>query len=465
MQSFIRRYSIFLMLYIVFQPVLDAITGIMEKAHMDVTFGVFVRMLVMAVTVVFLLLYLLLNRNTKKGFIIIGYFVVLALMSAISLFVNYKQKQLFVPGLEISTLAKSLYYPIMLFAYFYAFEELHRDRILNKYYPKVVFYAVNIISIVMIVAHFTGTGFSSYAYYNLGESGWFFAANELSAIVSISFPILIWYATDKLAGWKRWYYWLSVVLAIYSALLIGTKGSFIAIIFGTVMGILAAIIQRIQRNGDIKHLNGMILVMVLTLVGIGVAYPTMSAVSKTSDLHEEMIKDKKQRAKTKKGLNKDQKAYIKTNKYVSYIFSGRTIYFENAAHNFSKATPAQKIFGMGYATSFKKVKKAKLVEMDYIDIVFQFGFLGAIVFMLPLIISFIYLLILFFRHFSSMWSYKWAMLVASVLLGFGMALLTGHVIEAPSVSIYFVTSLAFAMYNAKLFNKNRKDPVELDVIE
>ncbi|MCH4008954.1 O-antigen ligase family protein [Companilactobacillus sp.] len=464
MQSFIKKYSIFLMLYIVFQPVLDAITGVMAKEHMSVTFGVFVRLLVMAVTVVFLIMYLLLNRNTKKGFMIIGYFVILALVAAISMFVNYKQKVLFVPSLELTTLAKSMYYPIMLFAYFFAFEELHRDGILNKYFPKVVFYAVNIISVVMIIAHFTHSSFSSYSYYNLGESGWFYAANELSAIVSISFPILVWYATDKLSNAKRWYYWISVVLAVYSALLIGTKGAFIAIIFGTVMGLLAALVQRIQRKGNPKHLNGMIVLMIATLIGIGVAYPMM-AVAKTQNLHEEMIKYKKERAKTKKGLNKDQEKYVQTNKYVSYIFSGRTIYFENASHNFAKATPAQKIFGMGYATSFKKVKHAKLVEMDYVDILFQFGFLGAIIYMLPLIYSFIYLLILFFRRFGSMWSFKWAMLVASVLLGFGMALLTGHVIEAPSVSIYFVTSLAFAMYNAKLFVKNKKDPVELDVIE
>ena len=99
MQSFIRRYSIFLMLYIVFQPVLDAITGVMTKANIDVTFGVLVRMLVMVVTVAFLLMYLLLNRNNKKGFIVIGYFVLLALMAVISLFVNYKQKELFVPSL------------------------------------------------------------------------------------------------------------------------------------------------------------------------------------------------------------------------------------------------------------------------------------------------------------------------------------------------------------------------------
>ncbi|MQS89135.1 O-antigen ligase family protein [Companilactobacillus mishanensis] len=462
MQSFIKKYSIFLMLYIVFQPVLDAITGTMEKAHMSVTFGVFIRLLVMAISAVFILLYLMMNRNTKKGFTVIGYFVLLALMSAISMYINYKQKILFVPGLEFTALAKSLYYPIMLFSYYYAFEELHRDGLLNKYFPKVVFYAVNIISIVMIVAHFTNTSFSSYSYYKLGESGWFFAANELSAIVSISFPILIWFAVDKLQGWKRWYYWLTVVLAIYSALLIGTKGAFIAIIFGTLMGLIAAIIQRVQRNGSIKRLNGMILLMILTLVGIGVAYPTM-AVAKTSQLHEEMIQDKKHRAKTKKGLNKDQEKYVKTNKYVSYLFSGRTIYFENAQHNFHQATPAQKVFGMGYATSFKKVKKAKLVEMDYVDIIFQFGYLGGIIYMLPLIISFIFLLITFFKHFGSMWSYKWAMLVASVLLGFGMALLTGHVIEAPSVSIYFVTSLAFAMYNAVLFHKNKKDPVEIDV--
>lgn len=452
------------MLYIIFQPVLDAITGVMAKAHMSATLGVFVRLLVMAVTIVFLLMYVLLNRNTKKGFAIIGYFVLLALMSAISLYINYKEKVLFIPGLELTTLAKSMYYPIMLFAYYFAFEELHKDGILNKYFPKVVFYAVNIISVVMIIAHFTHTGFSSYSYYNLGESGWFYAANELSAIVSISFPILVWYATDKLSTAKKWYYWITVVVAIYSALLIGTKGAFIAVIFGMVMALIAALIQRIQRKGDIKHLNGIIGLMIITLIGIGVAYPMM-AVAKTSELHNEMIKYKKELAKTKKGLNKDQKRYVETNKYISYLFSGRTIYFENAQSNFNKATPAQKIFGMGYATSFKKVKHAKLVEMDYIDILFQFGFLGALIYMLPLIYSFIYLIILFFRHIKSMWSFKWAMLVASVLLGFGMALLTGHVIEAPSVSIYFVTSLAFAMYNAKLFNKNKKDPIELDVID
>ena len=462
MQSFIKKYSIFLMLYIVFQPILDAVTGLMTQAHMNVSFGVLIRMAVMAVTVFYLLIFLILNRDNRHGFIMIGYFVLLAVVSAINLFINYKTKVLFVTTLEVTTLAKSLYYPVMLLAYLYAFEELAEDRIINRFFPKVIFLAVNIISIIMIVAHFTNSSFSSYSYYKLGESGWFFAANELSAIVSITFPIMIWYALKKINTWSRIYYWITIIVAIYADLLIGTKGSLLALLFSICMGILATIVQFFMYKDSRKYFVGIFAMLAITLGGIVVAYPAM-AVSKTSELHTEMIKDKKQKAKTKKGITKDQKKYVQTNKTVSYLFSGRTVYFENAAHNFSKATPAQKIFGMGYATSFKHERDAKLVEMDYVDIFFQFGLIGTIVYMVPLLYCLIYLIGTFLRKFKYMWSYKWAMLVASVALGFGMALMTGHVIEAPSVSIYFVSVLAYAMLNAKIFLRTKEDPYTIDV--
>ncbi|MCS6109319.1 hypothetical protein DWV12_18740, partial [Clostridium botulinum] len=124
---------------------------------------------------------------------------------------------------------------------------------------------------------------------------------------------------------------------------------------------------------------------------------------------------------------------------------------------------AQKIFGMGYATKFKSEKKAKLVEMDYIDIFFQFGFLGTIIYLAPLLYCLIYLIGTFLRKFKDMWSFKWAMLVASVALGFGMALMTGHVIEAPSVSIYFVSILSYAMLNARIFLRTNQNPYTIDV--
>ncbi|MFH5810828.1 O-antigen ligase family protein [Companilactobacillus sp. FL22-1] len=464
MQSFIKKYSIFLMLYIVFQPVLDAITGLMTQANFNVTFGILIRMAVMALTVFYILIFLILNRDNKQGMRIILYFVVLGLVSAISLFINYKQKKLFLPSLEITTLVKSLYYPVMLLGYFYAFEELAEDRIINRFFPKMIFYAINIISIIMIIAHFTNTSFSSYSYYKLGESGWFYAANELSAIVSIAFPIMVWYALKKIDTWTRIYYWLTIIIAIYSALLIGTKGSLLAILFGLCMAILASIIHFFREGGRRRFNAGIVALLVLTLGGVFAAYPAM-AVSRTAELHNDMIKYKKKQAKTKKGLTADQEKYVKTNKTVSYLLSGRTVYFENAAQNFSKATPAQKMFGMGYATSYKSEKKAKLVEMDYIDIFFQFGFIGTIIYLAPLIYCLIYLIGTFIRKFKYMWSFKWAMLVSSIALGFGMALMTGHVIEAPSVSIYFVTILSYAMLNARIFINNNQDPDTIDVEE
>jgi len=462
MQSFIKKYSVFLMLYIVFQPVLDAITGLMTQANFNVTFGVLIRMAVMAVSVFYLLIFLILNRDNRRGFMIIGYFVLLGVVSAISMIINYKTKILFIPSLEITTLAKSMYYPIMLLAYFYAFEELAEDRIINRFFPKVVFIAVNIISLIMIVAHFTNTSFSSYSYYKLGESGWFYAANELSAIVSIAFPVMIWYALKKINAWAKVYYWLTIILAIYSALLIGTKGSLLALLFSLCMGILAGVIQFFQNRGMRKYFAGIVALLVITIGGIIVAYPAM-AVSKTAELHTEMIKDKKQKAKSKKGITKDQKKYVETNKTVSYLFSGRTVYFENASQNFAKANVGQKLFGMGYATSFKHERQAKLVEMDYVDIFFQFGVIGTIVYLAPLAYCLVYLLGAFLRKLKYMWSFKWSMLVASVALGYGMALMTGHVIEAPSVSIYFVSILGYAMFNARILLRTNEDPYTIDV--
>ncbi|MQS75888.1 O-antigen ligase family protein [Companilactobacillus halodurans] len=462
MQSFIKKYSIFLMLYIIFQPVLDAITGLMAQAHIDVTFGVLIRMAVMAVSVFYILIFLILNRDNKHGFRVIGYFVLLGVVSVISLVINYNTKRTFIPTLEITSLAKSLYYPIMLLSYFYAFEELAEDRIINRFFPKVIFIAINIISVIMIVSHFTNTSFSSYSYYKLGESGWFFAANELSAIVSISFPIMVWYALKKIDKWSRIYYWISIILAIYSALLIGTKGSLLAILFGTCMSILAAVIRLFQIKGKRKYTVGIIALLVITFGGILAAYPAM-AVSRTAELHTDMIKYKKKQAKTKKGITKDQKKYVETNKTVSYLLSGRTVYFENSAHNFSKASLAQKTFGMGYATNYKSDKDAKLVEMDYIDIFFQFGVIGTIVYLAPLAYCLIYLIGAFLRKFKYMWSVKWSMLVSSVAIGFGMALMTGHVIEAPSVSIYFVAILGYAMLNARIFLRTNDDPYTINV--
>src|SRR5699024_11532478 len=102
MQSFIKKYSIFLMLYIIFQPVLDAVTGTMMRFNINITFGVLIRMIVMAITVFYILLFLILNRDNKHGFRIMGYFVVLAIVSVINLVVNYKTKTLFVLSLEIT---------------------------------------------------------------------------------------------------------------------------------------------------------------------------------------------------------------------------------------------------------------------------------------------------------------------------------------------------------------------------
>lgn len=46
----------------------------------------------------------------------------------------------------------------------------------------------------------TSTSVSSYMYMKAGQSGWFYAGNELGSLLAIAFPVVVWHTLKKVAN-------------------------------------------------------------------------------------------------------------------------------------------------------------------------------------------------------------------------------------------------------------------------
>lgn len=131
----------------------------------------------------------------------------------------------------------------MSLCYITAFKELQLANKLNNYFPKVIIYATILVNLVMIIANLTSTSVSSYMYMKAGQSGWFYAENELGSLLATAFPVVLWYTLKKSSQLKKLYFWIPTLLTVYSLLIIGTKVGYGAIILTLPIAFLTIFIE------------------------------------------------------------------------------------------------------------------------------------------------------------------------------------------------------------------------------
>ena len=106
------------------------------------------------------------------------------------------------------------------------------------------------------------------------------------------------------------------------------------------------------------------------------------------------------------------------------------------------ANLGRKLIGLGkYEIKDEIVVEKKTAEVDYVDIFTSYGFVGLIIF----ITLIVYLLIIYAMNYSKLGNKK-AYTIVTYFLIFSIALFSGHVFLAPSVSLLsalFLTNLDF----------------------
>ncbi|MGN4630323.1 O-antigen ligase family protein [Bacillus cereus group sp. MYBK29-1] len=444
----------FLLLFIVFQPILDLLTSFsIYVLHMSATVGIVVRFAFMLLA----LGYLLLHHKQQGAKKYILYLCLFGIVLTIGLVNNLMIKSPVSFGEEVKFIMKSVYPIVLLFGYIIALKELKNNEFAFHKIITYFLYATLILSISIIAAMATGTDFPSYPNSKIGSRGWFFAGNDLSSIFAIMFPIVVLYSVHKTTSFSKVYYWIPTVLAMYASIMIGTKVGYGAIVITLGIALFFLFIEyMMHRKKEGKGFTYLVntIVAAVVLGGLLVLTP-QTPIAKNMSIHlqiyeyKKSVQDEKDRKEGKVVKEEEHKqGELTDSEMKSLIYSDRDKFLKVYKQYYKEAPLSQKLFGMGYAGNY--TTKMKLVEMDFHDLFFAFGIVGFLMYLLPLLYFGIKIFIRLITNFKKLFSVKHMLLASTLVLSLGIGFMSGHVLTAPAVSIFFVVILAYLIVDLKI---------------
>lgn len=418
-------------IFVWLQPILDLFTSLSTRYNLSFfSIGAVVRYLVLVVMGIFLLFKMKIYKH-KKFFAFIVLIVTYLLVYIIS---SVYTKGVYIGFLEIKYAIKSFYF-ILVFLFIF----LYKQKGYKSHFEyKDIIYSSLLYIFFLFIPSLTGTAFNSYSHFKSGTIGWFYAANEIGSILSFLAPLFVYYALNKKSL-------LLKIILLFSYLLtcmhIGTKVPFLGIFFSLIIFAMYYVINAIKERKT-EMIRNKVMPLLALLIFVVVWYP-YSSVGKNISKHvrnqtSTVVVEKNDSGKT----NLEE---IERMDFENIVFSGRTNSYKNKAKEYKKSFYLDKLFGKGYYELDDKIYIAKSIEMDIFDTIFNFGILGCIlIFIFPLSVS-IFVVLKYLTNFKkNIWNIKLNAILFSLFLAFSISFLAGHVITAPSVSIYIAILLMLA---------------------
>ncbi len=379
-----------LLIFLLLQPFLDAIAT--TKLN---TINIIIRGLFL----IFIVINIFINKNNFK--ILISLILIFLITFSINIYLGR--------GLinSLSSLMKLYYIPITIIFFIDI-----RNNITDKHLTYVLF----IYLILFLLSYIFGFGNNIYkaAVGKSGFKGVFNSVNEISAIIIGLLPICLNYLKEK----KNII--LSIILILFVflvALLTGTKVLTIGLLITMIFIYYKDVRNRIKNMSTLKKIISIIILLLLVICSIYLL--TYTRFYKNMVVQQKFFKvyDILSLEFINKIIFNDRLAFLKDN-FIFYI-----------SQNIINI-----LFGIGYNNII-----IKLVEIDIFDILFRFGILGLISFIIPIIY------VIKKLRINNIYVYSLILLVL-------ISLTSGHVLLSPNVSIYF--SYIILIANNKLKEKS-----------
>lgn len=397
-------------LFLILSPLFDMLTAFMlQILNINFTIGMVVRFIIILICI-FYLIFIYKQKDKKYLLLILGGIFLYLLIFLITMVVN---KDISVLLYEGKNAIKTFYFPILLIT-FYAIVKENKIFITNK--TLIIVYIIYLLGI--FIPDILGIGFDSYEISKTGSIGFFNTANEISAIISILMPFFLLYLYEK----KNFV--LTVLLIgvlVFDILSIGTKGPLLS--FVIIIGVILFIyIIYLVKEKLYKMLSFLLVLLFLFIVFINIYLPR-TAFYENIKIHLDFL-----------GVDNVMDVFTDYELFDHFVFSSRLKFLGNTFDNYKSSSILEKIFGIGYIENYgEENSTTKMIEMDYFDILFRHGIVGFAVYM-GIFGYFIY------QAFKNIYSLKDnAYKICSYLSLFLiilLSLITGHVLLAPSVSIF-----------------------------
>lgn len=462
----VKKILMLLVAFIALQPVIDVLTtASIFVVDTSITVGVLIRAAYMAAL---LLLLLWFSKKSKISRTFTFYLIGLAVLLAVNVLVNMQVKDPYYLFQELKFFNKVIYFHIVLLGLIVIYKELKASGVdIAEKSTKYFWISGMIIGIVFVLAQITGTSLSNYSHTKTGFTGWFYAGNEIGAIMAIVLPIMALYAAEKTDSLKKPWAWIPFLLVSVGMLALGTKvgyGGILIVLLSMIIG--SAIMLFIMKQQTAKVRSNLLISVILTAVLVAITpftpvFGNMFAHLESFGLNFGEAVERpgdSELVEGDPGFEEQEQPEITNEQVQNLIFSSREKYKEVMHEDFSSSPITQQLFGMGFAGNYEEPlpgKSLKMIEMDFHDWFYSFGWIGFFYLIAPLVWFAGRYLIHFVRNIKTHFTYFYMLYGVAFLLGIGIAYTAGHVLTAPAVSIYLAAILAMLAVKENLIKTDR----------
>ena len=398
-------------IFILIQPILDAITGITLKVFKkNIPFAPGIRCLFM----LFCMYYLfIINKEKKYIKKIIPIIIYTIIFMTYSLFTKRQ-----VMTLEISNFLNTFYLPVILIGLSNIFE--HKKIKLDLKLIIITFFTY--IALI-IIPNITNTAFATYEYAKVGKVGWFPLANVIGNSLCILSTLIIYFIINK----KKSYITkiIMIISSLYVFASIGTKVPILGLGICILVNFIYFFIKWIKEKQKTK----VITTSVVSIISIIIALILIPKTSfyKNIEIHKEYL-----------GINNFTEIITDIDMIDHFVFSQR-LTFLKTIHNSNKNAPIEtRLIGLGHVKKYNENISTKTIEIDYLDVLYENGILGTLAFFYVLIPIFIEAIKKAKEKTLINLEYKTSIILILLITAFA-----GHMLTSAAVSIYVALILVF----------------------
>jgi len=432
-----------LYIFLLLQPFIDLSTSLIARfLETPFTIGVITRGLFLGILVIYTL-FIVKTKYKKKTilyFISILFFIILYFITKKDIFTFDYLKS------EIIYLFKYFYFPVVSVCLLNCFKILKIDK---EKINKIFIINAIVFAILIIVPFITNTGFSSYMDNSKGSVGWFYAANEIGAILTMLFPYLYCLLYEKSSN----KFMIFSLILIAAMMIIGTKTAF----FGMILTEIVFLVYFLIIKDKNKRLSYCVVILAMSTILVP-ALPATNNLQSSIDnnLEQDNIE-----------VEDDENIEVNTfiDKSLNIVLSGRQNYLYNTIDIYKERNTSDKLFGIGFVNrdSINNKDIEKLIEIDPLDIFFHYGIIGFILYFLPLIYIYIKSIYNVLKRKLYL-SFNQLLYLYSITLLMVISLIAGHILSSPAVSIYLAFTLMLLYKEINIIPKDKLKEDEVTIL-
>lgn len=381
--------------FLLITPIIDLLNGFFEYVlKINLSPGLFIRA---ALLVIIVYIFIGQKKNNYK-FVLI----------AVGLFLTQIVINIFIKRININIISEvsflsKIYFNVILILILDEFFNINKQKAID--YTNTIINVSLIITISLLVTRILGIGVDSYGQ-GEGFKGIFIGLNELTIVLGIAFPFILYKAVTSAKKLK--YIIISAFVAI-NILMIGTKTSIVVMfIFIIFLGYYICFKNNKRSQGVVFTIG-----ILITGVFFVVAF---------KDIFIAIIER--------------QKYFFEKLDIITYLLSARDITLKNAM-GFWVSNPLNIIFGVGFTEGARFIGTFLtghgMIEMDMMDILYFYGAIFFI-FLAYFLIKRLILACKILRNARSVYN---KVIALTFILTFIVMNLGGHVLLSPFAGVYF----------------------------